>query len=476
MKGYRRLIVPTVWLILGGMAALAGAESSTDKPRTPWAPESTTAPPARLYFIEADTLGEEELPEELQRLRDRELEGLKGLEALEVLEALEGLEALEVLDALEAIPDFSDEIILPDTVYTTEITIGPEGIEYYDTTGERTVIVGRPVSPDAPFIFSEEGGRMITTKRAADIVQIGVDVHIDRDERVEGDVVVIGGSIEVLGEVKGDVVAVLGDVFIDGYVHGSAFAPTGKVEITSSGRVRRNVTAAVIDDKPGSRIGGHKSYSHTRLPTGFDRTNVVYVTMLFFIGLAVFLIFLILLGHVFAGKNIAVIKSRISGSGIKSFFVGLITEILGIPVLFVLLLITVIGIPVALIALPITIVVAAVLGYAAFGLLLGEKLVENTSLRIKSQLGRSMAGITAMLLVVIFGSLLAMISAAPLSVTGWVLFGIGQAIVFIATTTGLGAVVLTRFGTRLKKAPAKQSTPAPSELLPGSGESSPAPA
>jgi len=440
-----------------------------------------TVPSPRVYFIEADTLGdesetsEERYYEEARKLQ-REVAERAAEDAAEALEALEGLESLEILkgvpplDVLGEVPGLPDEIILPDTVYTTEVTIGPQGIEYYDTSGERKVIVGRPVSPDAPFVFSEEGGRMITTKRAADIVQVGVDVYIDRDERVEGNVVVILGKIEVMGEVKGDAVAILGDVFVDGYVHGSAVAPTGTVEITSSGRVRRDVVASVIIDQPGSRIGGHKNYTGVRLPVGPGLFRGLYLSMfLIQLGLAVFLIFLILLGHVFAGKNIATIKSCVSDSGVKSFFVGLITITLGVPVLFVLLLITVIGIPVAILVLPLAIVVAMIFGYAAIGLRLGEKLAENTKIVIKSQLGRTMAGVAAMLLIFVFGSVLIIIPFTPLRVLGWVLFGIGHAVTFIAMTTGVGAVVLTRFGTRPKKAPAREGAPA---LPPDSGKSS----
>jgi len=372
------------------------------------------------------------------------------------------------------------EVVLPDTVYTTEVTIGPEGIEYYDSAGVRQVIQGRPVSPDVPFVFSEESGRALTSKRASNIVQVGVDVHIARDERVDGDVVAIGGNIEVEGEVKGDVVAVLGNVTIDGYVHGSAVAPLGKVQIGPTGRVRKDVAASVIDDQPGSLIGGRKDYSGVRLPAGINFVRgFTFMYVMLHLGLAVFTIFLILLGHVFAAKNIAAIRARISTNGIKSFVIGLLAQFLGIPILFVLLLITVIGIPVAILVLPIAVVVAMVLGFAAFGLMLGEKVADNTGFHLPTQLGKTIAGVAAVLLIVVFGALLVLTFHAPLSVAGWIIFGIGHAIVFIAITTGLGAVVLTRFGTRPKKAPAAPTVApapiAPHSLPPPASESYPAP-
>ena len=459
IRSSRTFLLALAVLAVGGAAAISNAGPPTPARPAPKVKDTAAAARSRVYFIEGDSLLDPEARESVRRsydearkLQDQTLENVRKLEELII-----------------AAPPPPGEMILPDTVYTTEVTIGPEGIEYYDSAGVRQVIHGRPVRPDMPFVFSEEGGRLITRKHASDIVQMGVDVHIAADERVEGNVVVISGNIQVEGEVKGDVVAVLGDVTIDGYVHGSAVAPFGKVQVNPGGVVRKDVAASAVDKLPGSLVGGRTNYTGVRLPSGVNvLRGFAFALLLFHIGLAVFVVFLILLGHVFAAKNIAAIRARISTNGIKSFIIGLLAEFLGLPVLFVLLLITVIGIPVALLVLPVAVAVAMILGLAGFGLMLGEKLADNTGFHLPTQLGRTVAGAGAVLLLVVFGALLVLTFRTPISVIGWTIFGIGHAVIFIAVTTGLGAVVLTRFGTRPKQAPAAAVAPVPAPANPSS--------
>jgi cytoskeletal protein CcmA (bactofilin family) len=505
MKWIIAHLVLLMFLIPCGPPAFG--QASPDKPddapaadsiKTQPAPAETPAPAARKYFLESDTLEEDEYVKTQRDRTEQErklmevLQGKTSLEELEELQALEELDAAEVQEALEVaqehlqdyyiamprapgVPDAGMDIILPDTVYTTEITIGPKGIEFYDTTGEVTVIVGQPTGLDAPFVFTEDGGHLITTKHSADIVQIGTDIFIEKDERVEGNVIVFGGDIEIEGEVKGDAVAILGDVSVTGYIHGSAIAPTGAVVVYSMGKVRKDVIGGSITTHPGSLVGGKKEYTNVRLPIRPKLFQGVYLAIfLTHLGLAVFLIFLILLAHAFGGENIAMVRTRISESGFKSFLVGLVSLLLGVPLVFVLLIITVIGIPVALLVLPLAIILAQIMGYAAVGLRFGEKLAENTIFTVKSQLGRTIMGTSAMLMIILFGGVLIIIPATPIKVLGWILFGIGHAITFIAITTGVGAVILTRFGTRLHKSKKPQAAPTAKFLPPGSTEPGPA--
>lgn len=63
----------------------------------------------------------------------------------------------------------------------------------------------------------------------SDIVEFWGDIHIDRWERIDGDVVAVGGSVYVEGEVDGDVVALGGSVTLDSRaeVDGDAVAVGG---------------------------------------------------------------------------------------------------------------------------------------------------------------------------------------------------------------------------------------------------------
>ncbi len=485
MARYLTYIIAIIVLTVSSSICLGQTTADTTKSDTGEA--KTLAPRPKQYFLPEDSLGEPGKPRESFEVPVSE----EYREALESLEELDGWDSEKSKAALEearkkleelgqetAVPPLppkpGEQVILPDTVYTTEIAIDQNGITYYDTLGEKNEIIGEPVPLDEPFVISGEGTQVITTSSTGDIVQIGSDVIIDQDERVNGSVISIGGNVVVRGEVKGDAVAVLGTVTVDGYVHGDVVSPTGTVTISSTGRVRRNVVASAIITNPGARIGGSREYTGVNLPFGGDVFHGFYVSfMMLQLGIAVFAVFLVLLGHAFAGKNIAVVRTRIMLSSIKSFFVGLVTMLLGIPILWLLLIITVIGIPVAFLVLPLAVAVAVVLGYSAVGLRLGEKLVENNRIAVESQLGRTLVGVSIMLLLTVFGAVLLLAQFAPTSVLGWILFGVGIAVSFIATTAGLGAVVLTRFGTRLEKPrpPAAAGTPAtlPTEPIgPGS--------
>ncbi len=463
------LVTILLLLFLGSLAhaqsPTAPADSATGKTETP-------APGPKRYFLPEDSLGEpaDSWKEEEIPVSEEYREALESLEQLEQWDNEKSKAALEEarkkLEGLSSVPPppplSGKEVILPDTVYTTEILINPNGITYFDTLGEIHSIIGEPVPLDEPFVISGEGVQVITTSSTGDIVQIGRDVIIDHDERVDGSVIAIGGDVLVLGEVKGDAVGILGDVKVDGYVHGDAVAPTGAVTVTSTGRIRRNVFASSIITEPGGRIGGKREYTGVSLPSGPKIIRGFYLSLLMVqLGIAVFAVFLVLLGHAFAGKNIALIRTRIRRSSIKSFFVGLLTMFLGIPILWILLIITVIGIPVAFLVLPLAVVIAVVLGYSAIGLRLGEMLVENTRFTAQSQLGRTLLGVSVMLMLTVVGAALLLAQFGPTTALGWILFVVGIAVSFIATTAGLGAVVLTRFGTRLEKPrpPAAAGTP-----------------
>jgi cytoskeletal protein CcmA (bactofilin family) len=475
------------------------AAAQTDPPRPDTAKHA--APPApKTYFIPGDTLEDEELLRIEKERRKSELDLREKLESLKSLDALKDLDNLEVLDALDALEavkapseesraalekarrqleglviatprvgDIGGEIILPDTVYTTEITIGPTGIEFYDTAGTPVFILGEPKGLGDVYVFSDEGN-LISTE---DIVQIGTSVTVDKNERVEGNVVVFGGDVHVTGEVKGDAVAIFGDVIVDGYVHGSAVAPLGEVEVTSTGRVRKDVVGGTITLAPGSMVGGKRERTNVRIPVRPQLFQGIYLAIFFiYLGVAVFVIFLTLLAHAFGAKNIKTVGTRVAESGVKSFFVGLVSMLLGVPLAFVLLIITVIGIPVAILVLPLAVFLAKVMGYAAVGLRFGGKLAENTVFKARSQLAQTLLGTAGLLMITMIGCTLIIIPTTPIQVIGWILFGIGIAVSFVATTTGIGAVVLTRFGTRLHKNGTSRPTPSaipppPSSIQPG---------
>lgn len=73
--------------------------------------------------------------------------------------------------------------------------------------GSRDTAPVAPVAPSPPSVVPAPG-----VSRDGDLVRIGSDVHVERDQVVDGDVFAIGGDIRVDGHVRGNVAATAGNV------------------------------------------------------------------------------------------------------------------------------------------------------------------------------------------------------------------------------------------------------------------------
>jgi predicted acyltransferase (DUF342 family) len=73
-----------------------------------------------------------------------------------------------------------------------------------------------------------------------DLVSFGEKILVERDEVVTGDVVCIGGDIEIYGTVKGDAVSVGGDLILSrtATVEGDAVSIGGRIDMHKNARVR----------------------------------------------------------------------------------------------------------------------------------------------------------------------------------------------------------------------------------------------
>jgi hypothetical protein len=190
---------------------------------------------------------------------------------------------------------------------------------------------------------------------AGELMRIGSDITVDRDQTIEGDVVAISGDVHVFGHVKGSVQALGGDVYlastarvdgdvaaVRGELHEDPGAYVGGQRVTALGsprvRVGHRAIAEAVD-----RLRG----SPWRHMWGFSKTLVWLLVML---GLT-WLIFRI--AEVRTGEAVGVLRRETAAS----LGIGLLTWVLVIPSLVALCLvvailcITIIGIPVALAAL-----------------------------------------------------------------------------------------------------------------------------
>lgn len=296
---------------------------------------------------------------------------------------------------------------------------------------------------------------------SAGVFRMGKDVLVEEDEEIDGDVVALGGSVEVRGSVTGNAVAIGGDVdvFSTGMVEGDAVSIGGNVTKHGQAVVRGEKVSISFLRGPRFRFPS----VHAPFPFVVSRFNARAWT--FFARLIKILLF-IFIGIVTISilpRHVSKVKEKVKREFLKSGLVGLAAQILIIPI-FILLIITIIGIPVALLVQPLLIIAALILGYTGVCLFVGEKLQEHTSLKPETKIMILVIGILAVELVPLLARVLG-VFGGPFSPLGWIVAVIGWMIGYVVITVGLGASILTRLGTR-----PKEVAPAPAVASPaGSG-------
>jgi len=286
-----------------------------------------------------------------------------------------------------------------------------------------------------PVFADGNGGRIIFgesftlesgEEMGGDLVVLGGSVVLEARSQVDGNVVVMGGSARVAGEVNGDVVTFGGNVVLR-----STAVVDGDL-VTIGGNVQRDPGAIVR----GSEVGGFEFEGLPRFwtfPTrlSFNRWGDRWSSSIFnifrdiFVALA--LAALGLLVVLFWPKQTEVVGQAVHAAPLPSAGVGLLTGIVAVA-LMVLLAITICLSPVALLLFVATLV-AGFFGWIAIGLLVGRRLLEAFNVR----------GVTSLMAVAAGTLLISLLRAIPC---------LGAIIGFVVGCAGLGAVVLTRFGTQ----------------------------
>lgn len=272
-----------------------------------------------------------------------------------------------------------------------------------------------------------------------DIVGFGKTITVREDEVIPGDVVSVFGDIEVYGTVEGGVIAFSGNIHI---------SSTGKVEngvLAISGKVKQD---------PGSQVNSVIWGSHYNEAGLIDHNKSIYRIMAL-IFLIVFVIWIILTatGASLMKSNVGKVIQYIDENGlIKSYLMGYLAYCLAFLV-FLGLLITFLGIPLAILGMPLVMLGGAVLSSTAINSMIGARILGSERQSFKAYLYGSLFTGTVpglfFLVQLITGSLVFMIFS-------WIVIGI---FIFIVLPVGLGAVLATRFGTRLKKKPAPDTNP-----------------
>lgn len=274
-----------------------------------------------------------------------------------------------------------------------------------------------------------------------DLAIIGGDLELQEGGRVDGDVVVLGGSAVIDGEVDGSL-AVLG-----GTIDLRAHAHVGNDLFTLGATVTRD-PAATVEGETIETFRGRlprlpeipeiDTWQPTEpWPTGGWRPIDILGRFVRFVLSTMALIALGVLLVALLPKPTEIVEAAVAGAFVPSLALGVLTFLVLI-VLVPLLVLICIGIPVAVL-LVMAAVAAGAFGWSAVGIWIGRRLL--TALKGEPQpIIAAVVGITV----------LTALSQMPC--LGWLLG-------LVAGAAGLGAVVLTRFGTTPYQRPAAPIAP-----------------
>jgi cytoskeletal protein CcmA (bactofilin family) len=303
----------------------------------------------------------------------------------------------------------------------------------------------------------------------ADITAEGARIDIDDDEdRVhilggsrtiaEGesvrDVLVVGGNLRVRGEVRGDAVVVGGNLTLyeTGRVRGDVVVAGGRFR-NEGGMVGGEVRS--MDRIPGV-AGRAERVVHTerhersmfgRIWRGFAGVVSTLALVIVLAGAGAALIFY---GH----RYLETVSDTLRASAPRSGAVGLAAAFLIVPafvVLIVALAVSIVGIPLLLVAIPLyplAVAAAAMFGLLAAAYAIGERTSEQRSYSASRRNGYVYlaTGLLVLFAPVLMGHLVGM--TPFLGWVGGLIKFFSYAIIWVATTAGLGAVILSRAGTR----------------------------
>jgi len=273
-----------------------------------------------------------------------------------------------------------------------------------------------------------------------DKVIVGEDFVLLPGQELNGNLAVIAGSarLEAQSVVKGDVAVMGGSLTIAGIVRGNVAVFGGRVSLADTAVVEGDFAGftAAVERAPGAIVRGD-SMGLPRAPMAPDwssrpsRSGFAEALLAFLrwqavtVGWAMVLAFLGVVALLVAPRHVAEIATALVREPALSLGIGLLTLVVGLLGGGILLIACGLGLLVWL-----ALAFGLLVGWIAIGLWLGKRALGALKLRDRSALAEVALGVVV----------ITVAARLPLC--------IGFLFTVIAGAIGLGAVVLTRFGTQ----------------------------
>jgi hypothetical protein len=319
---------------------------------------------------------------------------------------------------------------------------GPEGVKVY---------FGNNVTLEEG--DSVEGG----------VIIFGGNFTMKEGSEVEGDVVVFGGNVRIEGEIDGDVATLGGNVTIrdNAVIKGDVSSLGGNVSVAEGAevvgviadglRVDIDNGGIVIPNVPEIETPRRPAPPEVKVPVRVERPEFGFAARAGrFIGDGVQDIFwaLIIAGlsvliMLFFPANVRLVQDTLNQATPVSFVVGLVTllataAVIGLLALFFWLILPICGIVFVALALGL----GWLGGWAVVGKYLGGRIFATFDNPTPTEISATFLGVTVLTL------LATMPFVDHLPWVGWMFSLAGFLVVLMVGSTGLGAVVLSRFGTQ----------------------------
>jgi hypothetical protein len=351
--------------------------------------------------------------------------------------------------------------------------VGPDAdlviqLSYLDAVTRRAVFEPRtatpsgpaappaPVLPPAPPPPPDAPAAPARTRRySGDRVRIGGGITVDEDELVTGDVIAIGGSARVHGEVQGEVVAVGGSVELgpNAVVSRDVVVVGGALRRDASSRVGGEIHEVGLGSVDLSRWGRGAPFNAWWGESTLGSAFALFSTLTRIAVLCLLAALVVLLGR----EQVERIGTLAAAEPLKSGAVGLLSQLLFLPVLImaiVILVLTIIGIPLLVMVpfLVLGLVLVALVGFTSIGHHVGRVFAGRMGWDAFGPYAATVAGILLIASPLILARLLGLAGGVLFPMTVG-LRVIATIVEYAAWTVGFGAVALLWFHGRRRSAP-----------------------
>jgi hypothetical protein len=281
--------------------------------------------------------------------------------------------------------------------------------------------------------------------RRGDRLRFGGNVRVDEDEVITGDVVAIGGSARIDGEVRGEVVVVGGNVELGprALITRDLAVIGGVLQRAEGARIQGQLHEVGIGELDFGDFAPWRDWRPGSM-RGFTRTLALMSTL----GRVAILCVLGALVMLLARQYVETTSLRAAAEPLKAGAVGFLAQLLFLPVLFVtivILIITLIGIPLLLL-IPFALLglcAIALLGFTSMAYRIGQFVSDRFGWGLSGPYAATILGVLVVVSPLLLARLLSLIGGPIMPIT-FGLFVIAFIVEYVVWTIGFGAVALAR--------------------------------